>query len=188
MDEYDWLLSQLKKASILSGGLLRKKMGEIVEQFVEIVWNNVSKDYPTLEAKIVKGESAPIPIYGSFSESVDRHCFINGKLVLAIECKTYLDKCYLQRADSDFSLLKEKEDFTSIIVSLQDSISKDAFSYFLNKRNVEHVFFFSNEKRSSTPNKHISRNPDWISRNKINIFIDFVKTIFETEAYKNGTY
>lgn len=111
-----------------------------------------------------------------------------NKLVLAIECKTYLDKCYLQRADSDFSLLKENEkDFSSIIVSLQDSVAKDTFSYFMSRKNIDRVFFFSSIKRSSTPERHISRNPEWILESKVQDFVSYIINIFEEEN-KNDTY
>lgn len=186
--ELDYLLSRFVKASSLSGGPLRQAMGEIVEDFVEYVWVSVSRQYPNLQSRIVKGADEPITIFGSFKESVDRHCYINDKLVLAVECKTYLDKCYLQRADSDFSLLKENnKDFSSIIVSLQDSVAKDTFSYFMSRRNIDKIFFFSSVKRSSAPEKHISRNPEWLLENKIYDFINYIKNIFEEEN-KNGTH
>lgn len=184
--ELNYLLSLLKGAAVLKGGALRAAMGKIVEDFTEYIWNEVAKEFPTLDSLMIRGEKSPITIFGSFKESVDKHCYINGKLVLAVECKTYLDKCYLQRADSDFSLLKENNNFISVIVSLQDSVAQDTLSYFMTRKNINKVFFLSNIKRCSMPDKHISRNPEWILEEKITELVNFIKQIYEEEN-KNAT-
>lgn len=80
--ELDYLLSRLIRVSSLNGGPLRQGMGEIVENFVEYVWNNISKQYPNLQSKIAKGTDEPITIFGSFKESVDKHCYIITSLFL----------------------------------------------------------------------------------------------------------
>ena len=47
-----------------------------------------------------------------------------------LHCKTYLDKCYMQRADSDFNIMKMSNNaFKAIIVSLEDSVKSDSFNF-----------------------------------------------------------
>ncbi len=173
-----FLFEQLEEAKLLSGGPLRAKMGTIVEDFVDQAWAQLSKKYPNVSAEIKVGSKSPITIYNSFKESVDRHCYINGELVLAIECKTYLDKCYLQRADSDFNLMKGSKHFFSCILSLQNSVNEDTLKYFLSRGNIDEVFFFSDKKRDSQAENHICRNPQFLDEEKILIFLNKMEDFF----------
>lgn len=173
-----FLFEQLNEAKELSGGPLRAKMGTIVESFVDRAWAGLCEKYPNVPAEIKIGSKSPITIYKSFKESVDRHCYINGKLVFAIECKTYLDKCYLQRADSDFSLMKSSEQFSSCILSLQNSVNEDTFEYFLSKGNIDNVFFFSDKKRDSKAENHICRNLQFLDEEKILAFLNKMEEFF----------
>lgn len=95
--------------------------------------------------------------------------------IAAIECKTYLDKCYLQRADSDFHLLKSSNSFLSIILSLQNSVSKNSEMFFLDQENIDNIFYLADVKRSSE--RHISRHSEWIGFEKVKIFIDFIRSL-----------
>lgn len=52
--ELEFLLSYLQEAKKLSGGPLRARMGDLVENFVEYVWNNVASNYPNLQSTIIK--------------------------------------------------------------------------------------------------------------------------------------
>lgn len=173
-----FLFEQLNEAKTLKGGPLRTKMGAIVEDFVDQAWARLCEKYPDVPAEIKVGNKSPITIYKTFKESVDRHCYINGKLVLAIECKTYLDKCYLQRADSDFSLMKSSASFFSCILSLQNSVNEDTFKYFLSRGNIDGVFFFSNKKRDSKVDNHIYRNPQFLDKEMILIFLNKMEEFF----------
>lgn len=179
---YELLIEALNEASPLSGGKLRQVMGAIVEDLVEVIWNNFSEKYPEAKATICKGDTTPIKIIdcynNSIEESVDRHCYINGKLVLAIECKTYLDKCYLQRADSDFNLMKTSNNFKGIIVSLQDSIAEESYNFFMNRGNVDKVFYLADGKRNSASDKHISRNTDKIKKEYIANLVNYIENFF----------
>ena len=179
---YNLLIESLQDASNLEGGPLRKRMGEIVEELVELIWNNLSEKYPHVNAKICTGSESPIQIVDSLGnaieESVDRHCYINNQLVLAVECKTYLDKCYLQRADSDFNLMKISNHFQGIIVSLQDGIGKAAYNFFMNRGNVDKVYYLADGKRNSSRDKHISRNVDKIRKDYLAALIGDMEQFF----------
>lgn len=91
----------------------------------------------------------------------------------------------MQRADSDFSLLKENNNFRAIVISLQDSVAADTYSFFVRRGNIDRIFYLSNVKRNSSPEKHISRNPEWLLEEKITNFVDYIKNQFE-EEYKNA--
>lgn len=157
---YNFLMTELEKASIYSGGELRTAMGSLVERLTDLIWNELQNKYPQIDSKIVSGPSSPLTIMDGFgnsiTESVDRHCYIDGNLILAIECKTYLDKCFMQRADSDFHLMKTSNDFDAIVISLENAVADVSYNFFMNQHNIDNVFFLSSVKRNSA--KHISKN------------------------------
>ena len=182
---YNYINNELNNASTLTGGPLRQVMGELVENMIDLIWQEMQKKYPNVNSKITVGKKTPIKITnkgGSIEESVDRHGFINGKMVIGIECKTYLDKCYLQRADSDFALMKEGADFEAIIVSLENAVSDNAFNFFMNRNNIDNVFYLADGKRKSGIDNHISHNRERINKEKIAILVDKIEGYFKEAA------
>lgn len=177
---YNDLLYKLEQASTLSGGPLRQEMGDMVETFTDEIWNFLCEKYPHVNAEIRKGPTDPIKIVdkdgNSITESVDRHCYINNKLVLAIECKTYLDKCFMQRADSDFHLMKTSNNFEAIIVAFENAAAENAFNFFMNQKNINNVYFLADSRRNSA--RHISRNRDHIKPELINSFVTKLESYF----------
>lgn len=165
------------------GGKIRQFSGEIVENVSEMIWNLLSSKYPEVNAQIYTGKDKPYKIVdpdGNYiNESVDKHCYINGKLVLAIECKTYLDKCYMQRADSDFNLLKSyNKDFDAIIISQENAIGDNSFNFFLNRKNIDKVYYFADGKRNSAKLKRIYYNPDRLNDDLILTLINDMEKYF----------
>lgn len=177
---YNNLICKLEKVSILSGGALRQEMGDMVEKLTDEIWNSLCEKYPYVNAEIRRGPDDPIQIVdddgNSITESVDRHCYINGKLVLAIECKTYLDKCFMQRADSDFHLMKTSNDFEAIIVAFENAAAENAFDFFMNRKNINNVYFLADSRRNS--NRHISRNREHVKSELVNNFIAKLESYF----------
>lgn len=177
---YDNLIYKLENASSLSGGPLRQVMGDMVETFTDEIWNSLCEKYPYVNAEIRKGPNDPIKIVdkdgNSITESVDRHCYINGKLVMAIECKTYLDKCFMQRADSDFHLMKTSNDFEAIIVAFENAAATNSFNFFMNQKNIDNIFFLADSRRNSS--KHISRNREHIKPELVNAFVEKLESYF----------
>jgi hypothetical protein len=168
-NKFDLLQSLEDKPN--SGGQIRHHSGILVEDLVSFIWNVVVKNYPNKTLRIIHGKDEPIKlvnkkgdVVGKLNESVDRHCFINDKLVAIIECKTYLDKSFMQRADSDFALIKTGLETkpTSMIVSLENAVADSAFNYIMNVGNIDNVFFFSKVKRNSAKNKRIYKHKDRI--------------------------
>lgn len=184
---YNFLMKELEGASAYSGGELRTAMGGIVEHLTDLIWGELQKKYPQVDAKIVPGPTSPLTITdgcGNYiTESVDRHCYIDGQLVLAIECKTYLDKCFMQRADSDFHLMKTSNSFDAIIVSLENAIADISYNFFMNQHNIDQTFFLSDVKRNSA--RHISRHRENIKFLLIEPLINKMESYFINKAEKN---
>lgn len=166
-----------------AGGKIRKFSGETVEQLTCLIWEMLAKKHNKV-AKVIKGTNAPIRVSDNngnyIEESVDQHCYIGDKLVVAIEDKTYLDKCYLQRADSDFALMKEgaNESFAAVIFSLENSIKDTSYNFFMGRGNVDRIFFFADGKRNSTKGKRIYNNPDRLNRNYIQDAVEYLDSFF----------
>ena len=166
-----------------NGGKIRDLSKQTTETMTEIIWNSLAQNYPEVKANIFVGEEHPYRIEdedGNFiEESVDRHCYINDKLVLAIECKTYLDKCYMQRADGDFNLMKSyNKDFDGIIISIENSIADNSYNFFLNRKNIDKVYYLATGKRNSAKMKKICYHEDRIQRNLILVLIEDMKKYF----------
>lgn len=182
---YSYLIEKLTEASTLDGGPQRKVMGDLMEDLTTFIWNEVAKEYPTLKSEIVVGSTCPYKIVddkGNYiEESVDRHCYINDKLVLAVENKNYVDKCFMQRADGDFNLMKSgvNNNFKGIIIALQDGIAKNSYDFFMNRGNIDNVYYLADGKRNSKYEKHISRNLDKVNIDKIQKLVDDIVKIFE---------
>lgn len=78
------------------------------------------------------------------------HLYINDIPIIFAECKTYLDKCYLDRANSDlFHLRKINDNIRCIIVSLENAVSTNAENYFKDLGNIDKIFYLVDGKRSS---------------------------------------
>ena len=167
-----------------NGGKIRDISGKITETLVEIIWNELAKKYPEKNAQIFIGSNKPYKIIdpeGNFiEESVDRHCYINNNLVLAIECKTYLDKCYMQRADSDFNLMKsyDKNNFKGIIVSIENSIADNSYNFFMNRGNIDKVYYLAIGKRNSAKLKKICYHEERIQHDLILKLINDIEKFF----------
>lgn len=181
---YNYLLERLKYQgeANFSGGENRKYSGETVESCINLIVNIFRDLYPTLNIE-VRGDSDKIKVFGKngvafTEESVDKHIYINGNLELIIECKTYLDKCYLQRAADDCRLIKKgvNHPIQAWIVSLENGISDMAYNFFMFEDDniyVNKCFFLADGKRSSS--RPIYKNNNYLSR----LNIDKVQALIE---------
>lgn len=187
-DVYNYLDNRFNAEEKLTGeGAVRNFAGETVEKLATLVWDEVGKNYPELYSKITVGKKTPYKIIdaegNSINESVDRHCFINGEFVLAIECKAYLDKCYLQRADSDFNLMKTQTSTTSgIVLSIENSIASMSEKFFLNRGNVDNIFYLATGKRNSAKEQKINKHRDRISRDLISAYVNYIDNIYSSKS------
>lgn len=155
-----------------NGGKIREASKEITETLTELIWNRLAERYPTLKAEIVVGETRPYRIIDEqgyyMDESVDRHGYINGELVVAIECKTYLDKPFMQRANDDLGLMKSSnQPFDGIIISIENSIADNSYYFLLNRKNINKVYYLATGKRQSAKYKKICYHTDRIQESLI---------------------
>ena len=181
---YCYLMDKFDYAKDLTAGELRNFSGLIVEDMIDLIFEECAKNHENVDGKIYIGNSVPVVITDpqgySIKESVDKHIFINGELVCAIECKTYLDKCYMQRADSDFNLMTSYgKTFDTVIVSLENGIADNSYNFFLNRGNIDRVFYLATGKRNSARDKRIYNNPDRINHSLILDLVDYIDSLFE---------
>lgn len=188
---YDYLWNRLEYQGEagLTGGGNRKYSGETVESCVDVVIDMFREFYPSLNIE-VRGDSDKIKICGKngaalIEESVDKHVYVNGKFVLAIECKTYLDKCYLQRAADDFRLIRKGvgHPIQTWIISLENGVSDMAYNFFMYQDdtiNIDECFFLSDGKRASSRPIYKNRNFETrLNIDKIQILIEKFNKFFQ---------
>lgn len=187
---YEFLRNRLKyqNESDMTGGEHRAYSGKTTETFVDEVIEMFKTKYPNLNIE-VKNDTDKIKIIGrdgvTFTEeSVDRHIYINGKLELIIECKTYLDKCYLQRATDDCRLIRRgiNHPIQAWVISLENGISDMAYNFFMFQDDeiyVNECFFLSDGKRCSS--RPIYRNYETrLNREKIENLIQSFNNFFNS--------
>ena len=181
---YNYLLTRFEGATHLSAGKLRAWNGATVENLVDIIFSACKDKYLNNELTITVGSKSPIILIdennNSIAESVDRHIYKNGDIICVIECKTYLDKCYMQRADSDFHYMKKymPNSTDRIIVSLENSIADSSYNFFLNQDNITKVFYLASGKRNSSANKRIYYHPERLQFNLIEAFVSYIENLF----------
>ena len=172
-----------KKAN--SGGEIRSKSGELSEHMFDMIWKDISKEFD-VENKIIKGEVVPIKVKsksGKFNldSSVDRHCFIKGKFILAVEAKNYMDKCYFQRASSDFELMKRiDKNIKTIVFAFENAINEETFNFFIDEGYTDKVFYLLDGKR--TPTKPIWKYFKKINKKSLEEVYEYIRSIFREQT------
>lgn len=143
-----------------TGGKIRTQNGKLVENIVRNMLTSLCQRHHIQNFKIITGLKGGIKVEskrGSINAFVDVHLFVNDSLVLACECKAYLDDAFLTRADSVFRHFKNANPNTKrVIVSLENAIADNSLLYFLDQENVNDVFFLIDNKRDH-------KKPIWLS-------------------------
>jgi len=133
------------------GGKVRQTNGDLVENIFRKIVKIVAEQL-NVEVRITGKKEDSVRIFsknGYIDASVDVHILSKTKNIFA-ECKTYLDKCYLDRASSDLEHFKSSNNRNlCIVVSLENAVSKTAESYFLDKGYIDKIFYLVDGKRSS---------------------------------------
>ncbi len=169
-----------------TGGRIRQSMGDLGEELSALAWMEIAKIYSDIEkpVKPKKGEKDQIKCVNKngniFYAHVDKHCYISGKFVLAIEAKSYLDSCYYYRASNDFRLLKIYYDkkLVCIVVYVEDAAKEESKYFIEDEKWVDRTFILTDGKRSSA-------KPIWkrefkkkLNLKKVKNFIEFLDGIF----------
>jgi hypothetical protein len=136
-----------------NGGKIRYKNGNLVESIVRMIIDELCLMNNITTYKITGKSDDSIRINsknGYIDVSVDVHLSINNESILFSECKTYLDKCYLDRANSDLSHFKKLNKVNHrMVVSLENAVSDNAENFFLDEGNIDKIFYLLDGKRSS---------------------------------------
>ena len=154
-------------------GFVRSTMKEAVEGLLELIWETE-----------IGGEAKKNDFIECVSENgytlkfqVDRHLYNGKKLKCIGECKAYLDRCFMERASSDFGRIKNgvKSNPISFILALEDAVGDSAYHYYMDEGHINHVFYLCDGKRS--PKKPIWKSEFYkpINTEKLKEFIKFIK-------------
>lgn len=174
----DFFESKIKEANRWAKkgkmGMVRSTMKDSVELLLDLIWKTEKG-----------GESKKNDFVSSTSKGgyvlkfqVDRHLY-NGKLKGLCECKAYLDRCFMERASSDFGRIKNgvKEKPKTFILALENAVSENAYNYYMDENNIDKVFYLCDGKRNG-------KKPIWkdehykpINRKRLEEFVKFIKSI-----------
>ena len=151
---YDTILkvadtNAMRQSERAPGGVLRALKGALHEQItgemIKIAWHNLGGSEDRLD---VNSKKIPIPICQSYIDgiqdqeikghiqqnvkdyfyrlSVDKHISIDGRFVMAIECKAYTENAMLKRVLVDFHLLKSiHQDIICFLFQLESQLGGD---------------------------------------------------------------
>lgn len=161
-----------------AGGKVRASTGKLVESLAEKIW--VGETGGT-----VKKERYQIsnPQGDKLEFSVDKHCYaINGELKLILECKAYLDRCFLARADHDISMIKLglKQGGRNVrfaILALENASADDALNFYLGMNNIDDIFFLLDGRRTSAKPIWKAEHRKPINAQSLGRFVDYVNAL-----------
>jgi hypothetical protein len=158
------------------GGKIRKLRGDCVERIADIIFGEIAK-ISSRKVHCFQGIKDYIDVScGSCSKKhqVDRHVYVDSKLCLVVECKSYLDSCYYTRTCCDFSIFKQHDEkIKCYILSLEDSLNPDTKKFYdeFFKYSVNDVYFLCDGKRSSIKPIYNQVNKKRVCRKKLTTFI-----------------
>lgn len=156
------------------GGKRRKIMGDLGEQISQKIFEFCINDLNIENYEVYRGSEKKIMCKidddAYFEAQVDKHIEIEKNLVAICEAKTYLDKTYVERASSDFSIIRKynkigDKQIYSCIISLQDCVKKETLSFFMKDGHIDNVFILMDKKRAGT-------KPIWNPKYRKTINID----------------
>jgi hypothetical protein len=140
-----------------SGGIRRKIMGDLGVVIAQKIFEYCLNVQNIENWRVYRGGDKKIMCKiddeAFFEAQVDKHVEIENILRIIGEAKTYLDKTYVERASSDFSLIRKyntKSNFKifSYIISLQDCVKKETLEFFMRDGHIDNVFILMDLKRS----------------------------------------
>jgi len=156
IEQYGKDVDALPEIHSRGGGAARAASGLVYENLIERTCKELGLDARKndyFRTKEINGKSLR-------TLQVDKHIYRNGVMVKAVESKTYLDRCYLERAVTDFIKLNQSPDVPDdaeyCIFAGQNACADDAIEYykeyFKHETGKELTIFFVNpqRKRSST--------------------------------------
>ncbi len=165
-----------------SGGQLRSKRGHMVEMIAEITMNALSKRInckSVVECKKGSKDCIEIKSPNGFSKmhQTDRHCYLNNILTLVIECKSYLDSCYYERACMDAKIFKQHDNNIScIVLSLEDSLRYETKNFYddIFDNCIDSVFYLCEGKRSSSKPIYKKEFKKMLNKDNVSMYVKYL--------------
>ena len=174
---------KLYDSSNNQGGKVRGANGTLVEYLTKLIFENIFKKY-NLRYEFFKDPVIDYSENGYKESSVDVQAkLLDYNIGFYNECKTYLDSCYLQRADGDIEAIKKinKEQINiGIIISLENSIADHTEKFFTDKGTIDKIFYIVDGRTSARNGdkpiwkKQFRKNLD---RTKVFELIDYIDNI-----------
>ncbi len=171
------------------GGKMRGDRGDMIEEFVIYVIEQIAKEGKTREPPIdihaIKGsnDKKTLNIPGTNltkDHQVDVHVYKNDQFIAVIECKAYLDSCYYTRACNDFALFKKfGYHVTSFLFALEDSIKEETkqFTDYETDYICNDIFFLLDGKRSSSKPIYDEKYKKPINKEKFARFVNTLRSL-----------
>jgi hypothetical protein len=139
-----------------AGGRIRLLNGQFVENIIDIIIDHLG--IPSITSRKQDSLEIRTPRGSVKQHSVDRHIYLGSKLVHVVECKTYLDSCYLERAYNDMRLFKKYigSGVVTTVVALEDNCAESAKGFYADHFDhaIDNVFILMKGKR-------VSNRPIW---------------------------
>ena len=130
IEQYNKEVDALPEIHSRGGGAARNASGLVYENLIKrtCIFSNLDpKKNDYFRTKEINGKSLR-------TLQVDWHVYNDGKLTKLVESKTYLDRCYLERAVTDFIKLNQSPDVPDdaeyCIFAGQNACADDALEYY----------------------------------------------------------
>jgi len=161
------------------GGKVRGINGKLYETIAMMICMLVNKNLVIKHNDYIKIASRSGKYF--IKKQVDLHCYLRGELVLIIECKTYLDNSMLDRAISNFQLIRKHRKITTdkvlpcAIFTGQKCINDETFMWQKEEEPFDEFVVNSTPNRNSKLPLHETLDP--LDINKLQQFADYVYNI-----------
>lgn len=161
----------------LSGGEIRQKRGDLVEHLIKDLWESMGENYV---AKLQQKHIIEFPeLNTNLKIGCDVDLYKNNELVCIVECKAYIDKCFLERAIVDFRYLRQVTPVPTVVVGLENAIAENTkrILEYVHKDVLTKIFFLVAGNRSSSKPLY---NPEFfrpISEEYYEGLVNFLKSL-----------
>ena len=161
------------------GGKVRGINGKLYETIAMMICMLVNKNLVIKHNDYIKIASRSGKYF--IKKQVDLHCYLRGELVLIIECKTYLDNSMLDRAISNFQLIRKHRKITTdkvlpcAIFTGQKCINDETFMWQKEEEPFDEFVVNSTPNRNSKLPLHETLDP--LNVNMLTQFADYVYNI-----------
>jgi hypothetical protein len=170
--------NSIYESSENAGGKVRKINGDLVEKIfskvVELTFQ-INESTVNITGKKQDSEKITSKNGGFIYVSVDVHAK-SEKANFFAECKTYLDKCYLDRASSDLKHFKKNPKNVCLIISLENAVAKNAETYFLDEGYVDRIFYLVDGKRNSSRPIWKKEHSKSLNKSKVLELINYIES------------